>query len=158
MQSATGRFGRLLAIRMAPGEDILESLDNACEKAGIKHGVIVSGIGSMNGASFFNPVPLKDKKAGFGYSDAIILRGAIELVSMNGMICEGDDGKRLFHVHCSFSDQYGNGWGGHLIEGNRVLLTVDVIVAEIDDLFMGRRYDEDLEVFIFNPTERERNG
>lgn len=155
MQTAVGGLGKLLAIRMAPGEDLLESLDKACEQARIKHGVILSGIGSMDGAAFFDPVPLKDKKAGYGYGEPIVLRGPIELVSMNGMICEGEDGKRLFHVHCSFSDQYGNGWGGHLIEGNHVLLTVDVMIAAVEEIFMGRRFDEDLEVYIFNPTERK---
>ena len=31
----------------------------------------------------------------------------------------------------SLSDRYGSAHGGHLVEGTRVLLTVDVVIAEI---------------------------
>ena len=51
------------------------------------------------------------------------------------------------------SDRYGNAHGGHLAEGTKVLLTVDVIIAEIEGLVMGRQVDEELEVPIFNPRQ-----
>ncbi|MFV0313475.1 MAG: PCC domain-containing protein, partial [Anaerotignum sp.] len=85
--AAQGNIKRIVAARMSPGEDVLLGLEKICKDYGIKDGVILSGIGSLDGAQFFNPVPLKDKKAGFGYSEPIVLRGAIELVNMSGMIC-----------------------------------------------------------------------
>jgi predicted DNA-binding protein with PD1-like motif len=150
-----GTVKRVIALRLAPGEDVLQGLQSAVEKAGINNGIIMSGIGSLNGARYFDPIPLPEKKAKYGYGEALELRGPIELVSLNGMICQGVKGETLFHLHGSFSDQYGNAWGGHLIEGNKVLLTVDVVIGEIDGLHMGRRYDEDLDVFLFNPTEKK---
>lgn len=154
MQLAQGGLKRVLAIRMAPGEDVMEELRRACEKNDIRHGLIVGGIGSLNGARFCVPIPLPEKKAGYGYGDPIGLPGPIELVSLSGMICEGDDGKVIFHVHAGMSGQDGSGYGGHLIDGNKVLLTVDVILAEVEDIVMGRRFDEDLDVYIFNPRSR----
>lgn len=153
IRSAEGKIGRTVAFRLPPGEDVLEGLAKVCEKHNINNGVIVSAIGSLQGAKFFSPVPLPDKKAGYGYGDPMQLTGPIELVTADGMICVGLEGETLFHVHCAFSDQNGNAYGGHLIEGNEVLLTVDMVIAEVEGIHMGRAFDEDLEVPIFNPTQ-----
>ncbi|MCC8166475.1 MAG: DNA-binding protein [Planctomycetes bacterium] len=153
MQYANGTIKRVVAIRMAPGEDVLAGLQRACDENNIRHGMVLSGIGSLNGARFFDPIPLPDKKAGYGYGDAIVLDGPIELVSLNGMICQGEDGKTMFHVHAGLSGPDGTSYGGHLIDGNRVLLTVDVILGELDNIDMGRRFDPDLDVFIFDPKQ-----
>ena len=40
-----------------------------------------------------------------------------------------------------------------MIEGNKVLLTVDMVIAEFEGINMGREMDPDLEVPIFHPTE-----
>ncbi|MDR0486503.1 MAG: DNA-binding protein [Elusimicrobiota bacterium] len=153
MQIAIGSLTKTAAFRLGPGEDILEGLKEACEKTGINNGMILGGIGSLDGARFFDPVELPHKKAGYGYSEPVILTGPIELTSLSGMICQGVDGETLFHVHFNLSDGKGNAFGGHLIEGNKVLLTADIIIAEIAGIKMGRRYDENLEVFLFNPTD-----
>jgi len=155
MQMASGSIRRVVAMRLTPGEDVLEGLQAACAKASINNGIVLSGIGSLNGAAYYNPIPIAGKKAGYGYGEAIMLRGPIELLSMSGMICQGEDGETLLHIHCSLSDQYGNGHGGHLVEGNKVLLTVDIMVGEVEDIVMRRRYDEDLDIYIFNPVERQ---
>lgn len=151
MISASGTIGRVVAFRLTPGEDLLEGLTEACEKHKLNNGIIMTGIGSLRSARVFNPVPLKDRKIGYGYGDPISLVGPIELVSTSGMICKGDKGETLFHVHCNFSDQNGGGWGGHLIEGNRVLITADFVIGEIAGINMGRRHDPDVELMIFNP-------
>ena len=151
MQSAEGNISRVVAFRLSPGEDVLEGLQQACEKHHINNGVILSGIGSLDGARFFDPVPLPNKKAGYGYSDPIELFGPIELVTAAGMICHNEKGELLFHVHVGLSDGNGRGYGGHLIAGNKVLLTVDMVLGEVSGLTMGRKYDEDLEVYLFHP-------
>ncbi len=154
MQSASGNISRVVAVRLAPGEDLMEGLAQACEAHKLNSGLIMTGIGSLNGARFCDPMPLPQKKAGYGYGEPINLTGPIELVSTSGMICFGEKGETLFHIHCCFSDQNGGAYGGHLIEGNRVLLTADFIIGEIDGLSMGRRFDQDLDVFIFNPRPK----
>ncbi len=151
MISAAGKIGRIVAFRLAPGEDLLEGLAEACKKHELNNGIILTGIGSLRVARFFNPVPLPSKKIGYGYGDPIVLTGPIELLSASGMICKGDNGETLFHIHCSFSDQNGGGWGGHLIEGNTVLITADFVIAEVEDINMGRRFNEEVELLIFNP-------
>ena len=48
---------------------------------------------------------------------------------------------------------YGTGHGGHLVEGTKVLLTVDVVIAEIEGMIMGRKFNEELEVPLFAPRQ-----
>ena len=153
MQSACGKIGRVVAFRLSPGEDLLEGLTEACKTHELNNGLILTGIGSLRSARFFNPIPLPDRKIGHGYGDPIALHGPIELVSTSGMVCKGDKGETLFHVHCNFSDANGNGWGGHLIDGNRVLITADFVLGEVEGMSMGRRYNEDVELPIFFPQQ-----
>ena len=147
IEHAAGSIKRVVAFRLKPGMDVLKGIEEICKAENIKNGVILSGIGSLDGAAFCNPVPLKDKKAGYGYGEPTILYGPIELTAAAGMICHDDDGNLLLHVHMSMSDQHGTGHGGHLIEGTKVLLTTDGLV-------MGRRFDEELGVPLFAPKQK----
>ena len=141
MEMAQGKLGRVVALRLRPGTDVLLGLEEACKRAGINNGVILSAIGSLDGVQFCNPVELPEKKAGYGYGETLHLTGPIELTSAN------------LHVHISLSDRHGNAHGGHLVEGTKVLLTVDVILAEIEGLVMGRKFDQELEVPLFAPRQ-----
>ena len=144
MEMAEGRLGRVIALRLKPGTDVLLGLTEACKRAGINNGVILSAIGSLDGVSYCNPVELPTK-AGYGYGEVLHLTGPIELTS--------GAGNTNLHVHMSLSDRYGNAHGGHLVEGTKVLLTVDVMLAEVDGLVMGRKFDNELEVPLFAPRQ-----
>lgn len=152
-EMAEGRLGRVVALRLKPGTDVLLGLEEACKRAGVNNGVILSAIGSLNGVQFCNPVELPEKKAGYGYGETLHLTGPIELTSASGIICHDDEGNTNLHVHISLSDRHGNAHGGHLMEGTKVLLTVDVIIAEIEGLVMGRKFDRELEVPLFAPRQ-----
>lgn len=153
IDSAAGTFGRVVAFRLSPGEDLLDGIQSTCEKYGIHNGVILSGIGSLNGATFFDPVALPGTKAGYGYSEPIVRTGPTELISASGCVCQGERGEVLLHVHCCFADSDGNTFSGHLIQGNRVLLTADLVIGEFDGILMDRRMEEDLGVYIVHPRQ-----
>ncbi len=153
MEMAQGKLGRVVALRLRPGTDVLLGLEEACKRAGINNGVSLSAIGSLDGVQFCNPVELPEKKAGYGYGETLHLTGPIELTSASGIICHDDAGNTNLHVHISLSDRHGNAHGGHLVEGTKVLLTVDVILAEIEGLVMGRKFDQELEVPLFAPRQ-----
>ena len=87
------------------------------------------------------------------YGEVLHLTGPIELTAGSGIVCHDDQGNTNLHVHMSLSDRYGSAHGGHLVEGTRVLLTVDVVIAEIGGLVMGRKFDEELEVPLFAPRQ-----
>ena len=142
----------MIAVRLKPGTDVLLGLQEACERNGINNGVILSAIGSLQDPHFCNPVELPTK-AGYGYGETLHLTGPIELTSASGIICHDDEGNTNLHVHMTVTDRHGNAHGGHLVEGTKVLLTVDVILAEIEGLVMGRKFDEELEVPLFAPRQ-----
>ena len=152
MEMAQGKLGRVIAVRLKPGTDVLLGLQEACERNGINNGVILSAIGSLQDPHFCNPVELPTK-AGYGYGETLHLTGPIELTSASGIICHDDEGNTHLHVHMTVTDRHGNAHGGHLVEGTKVLLTVDVILAEIEGLVMGRKFDEELEVPLFAPRQ-----
>ena len=152
IEMAQGNQGRIIALRLTPGTDVLLGLTEACKRAGINNGVILSGIGSLNGVQYCNPVELPTK-AGYGYGETLHLTGPIELTSAAGIICHDDEGNTNLHVHVGLSDRHGNAHGGHLVEGTKVLLTVDVVIAEIEGVIIGRKFNEELGVPLFAPRQ-----
>ena len=61
MKFAKGSLRNIYAIRFEPGEDVLLGLQKFCEDHGVGHGAILSGIGSLEGCSFFDPDELPGK-------------------------------------------------------------------------------------------------
>ena len=102
---AQGHLGRVVALRLKPGTDVLLGLEEACKRSGINNGVILSAIGSLDGVKFCNPVELPEKKAGYGYGEILHLTGPIELTNASGIICHDDAGVTILHFHITLSDR-----------------------------------------------------
>ena len=81
------------------------------------------------------------------------MRILVGVTGASGVICTDEDGSVNLHVHISLSDKYGNGHGGHLVEGTRVLMTADIVLGEIEGVGMLRRFDPDMEVFLLSPQQ-----
>ncbi len=154
MKCAKGHFKNVYAVRMEPGEDVMEELTKVCAKYNISHGAIITAVGSLDGASFFDPEPLQGQEGLYGYGDLISLPAPIELISLDGIICEGEAGDTQFHIHCALADKSGVGYGGHFKEGNRVLTTVEMLVGELEGIFMSRAIDPLRGVPVFTPKQR----
>ena len=152
METALGSLTRVLAIRLKPGTDVLLGLEEACKANNINNGVILSAIGSLDSPQFCNPVEM-DTKAGYGYGETLHLTGPIELTNASGIICHDDEGVTNLHVHMTLTDRHGNAHGGHLVPGTKGLLTTDVIIAEIDGIVMGRKFNDELGVPLFAPRQ-----
>lgn len=153
MEAAEGKLGRVVAIRLLPGTDVLLGLTEACERYKINNGVIISAIGSLNGVRFCSVDKLPDTRAGYGYSGILELEGPIELTGASGIICHDKEMNTNLHVHVTLSDPKGIAFGGHLAEGTRVLLTTDVVIGEIEGVIMGREFNEELGVPLFAPKQ-----
>ena len=48
LEMAQGQLTRVIAVRLRPGTDVLAGLTEACSRAGISNGVILSAIGSLD--------------------------------------------------------------------------------------------------------------
>ena len=152
IEMAEGKLSRIVALRLTPGTDVLLGLTEACKRAGINNGVILSAIGSLDSPHFCDVVELPTK-AGFGYGETLHLTGPIELTNASGIICHDDEGETNLHVHMTLTDRHGNAHGGHLVEGTKVLITVDVVIGEIEGMVMGRKFSEEMGVPLFAPRQ-----
>ncbi|HEY3411949.1 MAG TPA: PPC domain-containing DNA-binding protein [Armatimonadota bacterium] len=120
MTARSIELGRVVLVRMDPGEDVLTALRAAVEREGIRNGVILSGVGSLNA---FNVhvvgVPSLPTCDVFVHGD-----GAYDILTLAGTVIEG-----RVHAHITFSDTE-KAYGGHLEEGCRVLTFAVAVLAE----------------------------
>ena len=73
MKYAKGSLSAVHALRFEPGEDVMASLQAYFEEHHIGHGTIVSGVGSLEGCSFFDPSEIPGKPGLYQYGAPIEL-------------------------------------------------------------------------------------
>jgi predicted DNA-binding protein with PD1-like motif len=113
-------------LRLAPGNDLLEALDDARKAQGWTAVFVTAGIGSLHGAS----LRYADQR------EATAIAGPLELVSLSGTLSL--DGP---HLHASVSDAQGRVYGGHLKAGATVRTTAEILLTELTDVVFRRRPD-----------------
>lgn len=155
VQSVEGSSGRTLVARLLPGTDMLEGIEEVCRRHHVKYAAVACAVGCFKQATFVYPIPQAGAQIGIVYSDPVVLEGPIEFLGGQGIICQSDDGKYLIHFHGSASDKDMRIWGGHLVTGNVVLATLDLVINEICGVNMVRRFDEETGFVQFSPEKLE---
>ena len=149
---SAGNLSKVVMVRVLPGSDIIEGIEEVCRDLQINSGAITSCIGSLQNSSFLIAVPL-DNKMGAGYSGPKRVEGPMEFLSAQGTIGEEEDGGLFVHMHGLLSDRDGNVCGGHLIRGeNRVLITCEIMISAMEGIVMKRRYDPETEMNLLIPS------
>ena len=154
MSAAAGRLGRVVVVRLKPGDDLLDGIQATCERYGIHNGVILSGIGSLGCVRFCDVEALPEKKCGYGYGRVLALDETIELTGASGVICSDDNNAINLHIHICLSDKTGKAYGGHLVRGTTVLMTADFVLGEIEGVDMRREYNPDMDVYLLSPRQK----
>jgi len=113
---------RLFIVRLNSGEDVLQSIRAAVAEAGIRHGLILAGVGSINGYHV-HVVKTPNIPPGDIFFQG---EGVFDILSITGAIID-----RRVHAHIIFSDTE-KAMGGHLEEGCRILSFGIVVLAETD--------------------------
>jgi predicted DNA-binding protein with PD1-like motif len=150
--SSTGRFGRALVIRLRPGTDLFRGIRAACEKHGVRGGMISCVFGSLQKCclGYVRPSSEPHMRSGLDY---IRLTGPIEFSSAQGTITETGDGGIFIHIHGVVADRHNRCYAGHFIEGeNIVLANMEVVIAEIVGMKMGRKVEPELGWELLDPT------
>ena len=151
--AAEGRLGRVVVLRLKPGMDLLDGLQAACERYQIHNGVILSAIGSLSCVRYCDVEALPEKKCGYGYGRVLELNDTIELTGASGVVCSDAEGNINLHVHICLSDKNGRAYGGHLVQGTKVLMTADIVLGEVEGVSMLREYDPYMDVYLMNPRQ-----
>jgi predicted DNA-binding protein with PD1-like motif len=115
-----------LVLRLNPGDDLRASLDAALRHAGAQAAFVVSGIGSLRGASVRFA----------GAEAAARIEGDLEILTLAGSL--SPDGS---HIHMSVSDGEGRVFGGHAAPGCVVRTTAEILVAVLPDWRFARGHD-----------------
>ncbi|UCH35213.1 MAG: DNA-binding protein [Armatimonadota bacterium] len=124
MRIQTGGLSRLHIVRLDTGEDVLESLRAAAEQAGIRHGLILSGVGSVS-RYHVHVVKTTNIPPGNVFFQG---EGPFDVLSITGLVMDG-----RVHAHITLSDTE-KALGGHLEEGCRVLTFCIIILADTEGL------------------------
>ena len=144
MQCFTGKgFGRVFLLKLERGENLLESVCTVIERENIKYGVIVSGVATLEHASFHrirncNEIP---------EDEMIEMDGPYEVSSLQGAIINGEP-----HIHMTFSDLEETR-AVHLEPGSVVLYTAEVMIAEISGFKNIKRSKNEKGIPIFLTDE-----
>jgi predicted DNA-binding protein with PD1-like motif len=122
--------GRIVIARLEPGEDILHSIENiATERELLSAHVSMIGAVSKVHLGYFD----RAKKE---YKD-FTLEEDLEIVSGVGNISRHGD-KYVVHAHIVAADETGRCYGGHLLEGCEVSVTIELVISEVTELKRSR--------------------
>ncbi|GAB4519241.1 MAG: hypothetical protein Kow0047_30580 [Anaerolineae bacterium] len=123
MRTQEARLGRIVVVRLDSGDDVLQSIRRAVDEHGIRHGVILNGVGSLNRYHIHvvetPELPPRDR--------FVRGEGPFDITGMSGLILDG-----RVHAHIAFSNDE-RALGGHLEEGCRILTFGVVVLAETLD-------------------------
>ncbi|MBR7949399.1 DNA-binding protein [Microvirga sp. STR05] len=117
---------RTYALRLAPGQDLRQQLEAFVQAHQIRAGAIVTCVGSLTQAT----LRLANQEGPSVY------RGHFEIVSLVGTLSINGS-----HVHLSVSDSTGRTLGGHLLAGNIIYTTAELVLGVLDDVEFRRETD-----------------
>ena len=117
---------KIHTIRMKPGEDVMLFLKDYIDRNKISAAFVMSAVGSL---TRFH-LRFANKESG------TVSEGHFEVVSLTGLLSTAG-----MHLHMSVSESTGHTIGGHLLEGNFVYTTLEVVLGETNDMFYSRETD-----------------
>ena len=122
----TKTTGRVVIARLEPGEDILHAIEKVAAAHNIQSGYI-NMIGAVSGVhlGYFDREEKEYKE--------FTVKEDLEIVSGIGNITTYDN-NYVIHAHLVAADQNGKCYGGHLLEGCEVSVTIELIITEIPEL------------------------
>ena len=121
---------RQITRRLKPGQLLKESIIQLVEEERITAGIIVAAVGGLENAN------LRVSKYENGDHPSITIEGPLELVS-----CMGTLSQQGCHIHVSVSDRSGQCYGGHLKDGCKIFVTIELVVLAFDDTIYNRTLD-----------------
>jgi predicted DNA-binding protein with PD1-like motif len=124
--SAQSSEGKFYALRLHPDEDMRQGLIRFAIANKIKAGTVVTCVGSLK------QVNLRFANQETGQ----VFNGFHEIVSLVGTFSDESS-----HLHLSVSDSTGRTLGGHLLDGNYIYTTAEIVVVDLEGIEFSREMD-----------------
>ena len=117
---------RCHCVRLHRGEDLLLSIRQLAQQAGIRAGVVLSAVGCISRGRVRDAsgVPIRD------------ISEHCEIVSLNGTVSAA-----RCHLHIALSREDLSTIGGHLTEGCIINTTCELVIGVLDGWEIAREYD-----------------
>lgn len=115
-----------ISVRLRPGQDLKDELDKLVRDQRIDAGLVLTCVGSLTDAS----IRLANQEKAATY------QGHFEIVSLVGTLSTNGS-----HVHLSVSDSTGRTIGGHLMAGNKIYTTVELVIGVLPAVTYTREPD-----------------
>lgn len=113
-------------IRLKPGQDLKKELQAFAEKNELDAAWLVSCAGSLTRYHIrFANQP-----------EGAANEGHYEIVSLSGTLSRNGS-----HIHISVSDSTGKTTGGHLLDGNIIYTTAEIVIGSSDEMVFTREKD-----------------
>ncbi|RYH05775.1 DNA-binding protein [archaeon] len=122
--------GILHVLRLAPGEDLQQSIYKFARVKNIMAATIVSCVGSLTTTN----IRYADDSEGTsvtGHFEIVSLVGNVDLQPVSSA-------KGAGHIHIAIADEQGRGLGGHLLVGNIVYTTAEITLLEVQGALFYR--------------------
>lgn len=151
--AAVGKIGRVMAARLLPGQDVVESIIALIKSNEIASGTITA-IGSLRSAKV---VWAGSMEFGDNPMDVAVfheMQGPVELGVSNGVFGTDEDGEVVVHVHGLIMDKDGNMRCGNLLPGSApVLATVELTIQEFEGLELKPTVDPEWKHKFLHPVK-----
>lgn len=115
-----------LTLRLRPGQDLRQQLTALVQQRQLRAAAVLTCVGSLTQVT----LRLANQEG------PTVYRGHFEIVSLVGTLAESGS-----HLHLSVADSTGRTIGGHLLDGNLVYTTAELVVGVLDDVEFRREED-----------------
>lgn len=126
-------------LRLSPKEDLKLALLNEITALQLPAASIISAVGSLCGVHLRLAADLsvtEDKEKFFTSEECY------EIVSLSGTLEYNESlAESNAHIHISLSDKKGAVIGGHLMEGNYIYTTAEIVLGSYPNVIFDRQYD-----------------
>ena len=140
---STATFGEIIAVGIAPGEMLLETIEEACRKHDIRNGMVVSGIGTLKTCTMHYVTHTDFPPTNEFYT----IKKPMELLSVSGLIADGQP-----HLHMVVSVMEEEVYCGHLEPECEVLYLAEIGILKCNGLAMERKADTARGVKLLSPA------
>ena len=117
---------RTYALRLKPGQDLRRELLAFAQAHGLRAACVLTGVGSLTTVT----LRLANQES------PTVYQGHFEIVSLVGTLSVNGS-----HLHLSVADSTGRTLGGHLLDGNLIYTTAELVIGELPALDFRRETD-----------------
>ncbi|OON68145.1 hypothetical protein B0919_15250 [Hymenobacter sp. CRA2] len=115
-----------LTLRLKPGQDLRQQLIAVVQAQHLRAAAVLTCVGSLTQLT----LRLANQEG------PTVYRGHFEIVSLVGTLAESGS-----HLHLSVADSTGRTIGGHLLDGNLVYTTAEIVLGVLEDVEFRREED-----------------